>query len=40
MDFKDVKEASTIELDEYAVSDKIDYETAFAWWVHYVFKKL
>ena len=39
MDLKDVKEVSTIELAEYAVSKKIDDEPDFAWWVHYIFKK-
>ena len=40
MDLKDVNEASPIELDEYEVDNKIYYELAFDWWVHYVFKKL
>ena len=40
MDLKDVKEASPIELAEYAVANKIYYEPDFAWWMHYVFKKL
>ena len=40
MDLKNVKEASPIELSEYSVAKKIDYETSFDWWVHYVFKKL
>ena len=39
MDLKDAKEASTIELDKYTVSNKIDDEPYFAWLVHYVFKK-
>lgn len=39
MDMKDVKEASPIELAEYAVANKIDDEPAFAWWVPYVFRK-
>ena len=39
MHLKDVKEASPIELAEYAVANKIDHEPAFAWWVPYVFKK-
>ena len=39
MELKDVKEERPIELAEYAVSKKIDYDPDFAWWVHYVFKK-
>ena len=39
MDLKDVKEASPIELAEYAVANKIDKEPAFAWWVPYTLKK-
>ena len=39
MDLKYVKEASTIELAEYAVANKIYDEPYFAWWVNYVFKK-
>ena len=39
MDLKDFKEASLNELAEYTVSNKIDDEPYFAWWVHYVFKK-
>ena len=30
---KDVKEAILINLDEYAVTNQIDDEIAFAWWV-------
>ena len=40
MVLKDVKEASPIELAEYAVANKIDDEPAFTWLVHYVFKKI
>ena len=36
---KDVKEANPIELAEYALAPKIDYEPAFAWWVPVVLKK-
>ena len=36
MDLKDIKEASLIELSEYAVASTIDDETYFALWVHYV----
>ena len=39
MELKDVKEASRIELAQYEVTNKIDDEPAFAWWVHDVFKK-
>ena len=39
-DIKYIKEASPIELDEYAVAKTINYEADFAWWVNYVFKKL
>ena len=39
MELKDIKETSPIELDENAVANNIDYETAFAWWVHDVLKK-
>ena len=39
MDLKDIKEASPIELSEYAVANKIYDETYFSLWVHYVFKK-
>ena len=39
MDLKDIKEASPIKLSEYSVSNKIDDEPDFYWWVHYVFKK-
>jgi hypothetical protein len=39
MDLKDVKEANPIELAEYAVTNNIDKEPAFGWWVPYVFKK-
>ena len=39
MDLKDVKEERPIELAEYAVSNNIDDETDFFWWVHYVFKE-
>ena len=39
LDLKYVKEASPIELTEYAVSKKIDDEPDFAWWVNYDFKK-
>ena len=39
MDLKDVKEASPIELAEYAVANKIYDEPDFAWWVHSVLKK-
>ena len=39
VDLKDIKEASPIELSEYAVGNKINDETDFAWWVHYVFNK-
>ena len=35
MDLKYVKEASPIELAEYAVANKIYYDPDFAWWVHY-----
>ena len=40
MDLKYSKESSPIELAEYAVTNKIDDEPYFAWWVHYVFKTL
>ncbi|KAL7544893.1 hypothetical protein ACHAWF_008256 [Thalassiosira exigua] len=36
---RDVKEASPIELAEYAVAMGLDKEPAFAWWVDYVLKK-
>ena len=36
---KDVKEASPIELAEYAMANHIDNEPAFAWWVPYTLKK-
>ena len=39
MELKDVKEASPIELDEYAVAKKIYDDPDFAWWVRYVFNK-
>ena len=39
MDLKYFKDSSLIELAEYVVANKIDYETAFAWWVHYFSKK-
>ena len=39
MDLKDVKEASPIELAEYAVANRIDDEPAFAWWIPYILKK-
>ena len=39
MDMKDVKEASPIELAEYAIANQISNEPAFAWWVPYVMKK-
>ena len=39
MDLNGFKEASPIELAEYEVSNKIDDKPAFAWWVHYIFKK-
>ena len=39
MDLKDIKEAGPIELAEYAVSNKIDDDPYFSWWVHYVFNK-
>ena len=39
MHFKDVKEAIPIELAEYAVSNKIDDDPDFSWWVPYIFKK-
>ena len=39
-DIKYIKEASPIELDEYAVAKTINYEADFSWWVNYVFKKL
>ena len=39
MDMKDVKEASPVELAEYAVANRINQEPAFAWWVSYTLKK-
>ena len=39
MNIKDVKEASPIELAEYAIANQISNEPAFAWWVPYVMKK-
>ena len=39
MDLRDVKEASPIELAEYAVGNRIDNEPAFAWWMPYTLKK-
>ena len=39
MDLKDVKEASPIELAEYAVANQIHDEPALAWWVPYCFRK-
>ena len=39
MYLKDFKEASPIELAEYTVVNKLDDQPAFAWWVHYFFKK-
>ncbi|KAL7524482.1 hypothetical protein ACHAWF_000968 [Thalassiosira exigua] len=36
---RNVKEVSTIELEEYAVAMGLDREPAFAWWVDYVLKK-
>ncbi|KAL7525855.1 hypothetical protein ACHAWF_001533, partial [Thalassiosira exigua] len=36
---RDVKEASPVELAEYAVAMDLDKEPAFAWWVEYVLKK-
>ena len=39
MYLKDVKKASIIELAEYVVSNNIDDDPDFDWWVHYVFKK-
>ena len=39
MNLKDVKEASPIELAEYAVANQIHDEPAFAWWVPYCLKK-
>ena len=37
---KDVKESYPIQLDEYAVQNKISEEPAFAWWTKHVLKKL
>ena len=34
-----LKEAYPVEVSEYATSQGIDHEPAFAWWVHYVLKK-
>ena len=39
VDLKDFKEASKIELAEYTVSNRIDNEPDFYWWVYYVFNK-
>ena len=39
MDLKYFKDSSLIELAEYVVANKIDDKTAFALWVHYLFKK-
>ena len=39
MNLKDVKEASSIELVEYADANKIDDDPYLAWWLNYVFKK-
>ena len=40
MDLKDAKEASMIELSEYAVAKNTDDEPDSVWWVHYIFNKL
>lgn len=39
MPLKDLKEANPIEIAEYAVSNRIDDEPAFKWWVPYVIRK-
>ena len=39
MELKYGKDSNPIELYDYAVAKKIDDEPAFAWWVHYFFKK-
>ena len=39
MGLKYTKKASPIELDEYAVANKIDDDPYFDWWVNYVLNK-
>ena len=36
---KDLKERNPLELSEYAVSNKIDHDTALSWWVPYNLRK-
>ena len=39
LDIKDVKEASLIDLDEYAVANQIADDPEFSWWVPYTLDK-
>ena len=39
VDIKDIKEASPIEIDEYAVANQISNEPPFDWWAPYTLNK-
>ena len=39
MNLKDVKDSFKIELDDYAVGNRIPSKTAFEWWVPYILNK-
>ena len=39
MPLKDLKEINTLEFTKYVVANKIDHETAFAWWLTFTLQK-